>query len=257
MPRTTPREAPLSAPELARLRARDREAFGALVDAHSAMMLRLASAVVGTQAAEEIVLESWAAAFEAIERFEGRSSIRTWLGQIALNRARTFAKVSKRTVPLSSLAMDGDGDGEVPSEVEALVDAFGYWHVSPMPWSQSPEEQVMRAEVREAIEQGLAGLPELQRLVVTLRDVEGLSPQEACHILEITESNQRQLLHRHVALEDARGIRYLRSPRSTLAMEGLWRDNGGMKFPAGFSFVGKSAVFSGSSWIIGERIRCV
>jgi RNA polymerase sigma-70 factor, ECF subfamily len=173
-------------PDLDKLRARDEEAFAALIDACSPMMLRLARSVAGAEAAQGIVQDAWMAAFEAVERFEGRASIRTWLGQIVLNRARTVVRRDKRTV----LLVDED------DEIDRLVDREGRWVERPSPWSETPEALLHRAETAAAVTVALAELPEIQRLVVTLRDIEGFTASEVCHTLELSESNQRQILHR-------------------------------------------------------------
>ena len=173
-------------PDLEKLRARDVDAFSELIDACSPMMLRLARGTAGTEAAEEIVQDAWVAAFDAIDRFEGRSSIRTWLGQIVLNRARTVARAARRTIPLA----------EDQDEIDRLVDRQGRWLAAPSAWGQAPDAFVHRAEVSAAVEAALEDLPEIQRMFVILRDIEGFSAEEACHILEVSESNQRQLLHR-------------------------------------------------------------
>jgi RNA polymerase sigma-70 factor (ECF subfamily) len=173
-------------PDLQKLRARDPDAFAELIDACSPMMLRLARGIAGAHAAEEIVQDGWMAAFAAIDRFEGRSSVRTWLGTIVVNRARTVAKMTKRSIPL------GEGD----DEIDRLVDRAGHWMAAPSAWAQAPDALIHRAEVRAALEAALEQLPEEQRTVVTLRDLEGFTAEEVCHILEVSASNQRQLLHR-------------------------------------------------------------
>ncbi len=172
-------------PNLEKLRARDAEAFAELIDGASPMMLRLARGIAGAEAAEAIVQDAWLAAFSAIDGFEGRSSIRTWLGQIVLNKARTFTRARPRTVPL-----------EDEDEIDRLVDREGHWVTAPSPWREEPDALLERAELRSHIETALALLPEIQRLVVTLRDIEGFTAEEACHILGLSESNQRQHLHR-------------------------------------------------------------
>ncbi len=185
-------------PDLDKLRARDPQAFAELIDGASPMMLRLARGVVGAEAAEGIVQDAWLAAFGAVGRFEGRSSIRTWLGQIVLNKARTHARAARRTVPL------GDDD----DEIDRLVDRRGRWVAPPSAWGEAPDALLQRAEVRAAIEAALEDIPEIQRLVVTLRDIEGFTAEETCHTLGLSESNQRQHLHRgrlklRRALEDS------------------------------------------------------
>ncbi len=175
-------------PDLEKLRAHDVDAFAEVIDECSPMMLRLARAVAGAQAAEEVVQEAWTSAFAAISRFEGRSTLRTWLGQIVLNKARTRARLEKRFAPLP----DEGGD----DEIDRLVDRDGRWMRPATAWEDPPDVLLHRAEIRAAVDAALAGLPEAQRTVVTLRDVEGFTAEETCHVLELSESNQRQLLHR-------------------------------------------------------------
>ena len=167
-----------------RLRAGDEQAFEALVDALSPMLLSLARAVLRDEgAAEETVQDAWIALIEGIERFDGRASLKTWLCQIVLNRARSRSQRDARQAPAD--------DPE-----DALFDSAGDWLNPVKPWQQPPDAQLERAQLGAVLTSALAGLPEQQRLVVTLRDVEGLSSEEVCHVLGVSETNQRQLLHR-------------------------------------------------------------
>lgn len=172
---------------LNRLRRHEEDAFAEVIDAHSPMMLSLARSVVGADGPyEELVQECWLSAFEAIGEFEGRSSLATWLGQIVLNRARTWLRASGR----------GAARASASDEIDELVDRDGHWLTPPAPWTLPPDAIVRRQEVQRAVEVALESLPEQQRQAVILRDLQGLSPEEVCHILGVTESNQRQLLHR-------------------------------------------------------------
>jgi len=193
-----------------RLREHDREAFGILVQRHSGSLLRIAQNLVRDRmVAEEVVQEAWLGALTGIDSFEARSSLRTWLIQIVVNKARTRLVREGRTVPFSSLA----GPGE-RSESAVDLDRFdnsGAWREPPMPWTtEDPERLALGAETRSAIEAAIEGLPEAQRTVMTLRDIEGLGTDEICNLLGITVTNQRVLLHRarakvRQALEDRLG----------------------------------------------------
>jgi RNA polymerase sigma-70 factor (ECF subfamily) len=158
---------------------------------HRALM-RLALAYVGSApSAEEIVQETWLAVVAQIDQFEGRSSIRTWIGSIAINRAKTRGIREKRSTPFSALGPDDTES--VPAE---RFSARGFWSLPPTPWEKAPETLLLRKEAREAIEHELEALPAAQRTVVTLRDLEGWSSEEVCNVLEVTETHQRVLLHR-------------------------------------------------------------
>jgi len=181
---------------LARLRAGDRAAFAALVKRHAGSLLRVARSLVRDQeTAEELVQETWLAVFTGLDAFEGRSSLRTWLFRICVNKARTRFVRDGRTVPFSSLAGPGDGDG---AAIESgSFDGDDAWRDPPSTWSEeNPERLALGAETRAAIEAAIAELPESQRAVMTLRDLEGLEAEEICNLLAITVTNQRVLLHR-------------------------------------------------------------
>lgn len=179
-----------------RLRAGDREAFTALVLRHGGAMLRFAMTFVKHRAlAEEVVQDTWLSALDHLDGFEGRSTLRTWLFRIAANTARTRLAREGRSVPFSSL-----GSQEEAGEPAAGPDRFdqgGTWKAPPGPWSEEdPERLAQGVETRAAIEAAIAALPEAQRAVITLRDVEGLETEEICRLLGVTVSNQRVLLHR-------------------------------------------------------------
>jgi RNA polymerase sigma-70 factor, ECF subfamily len=177
---------------LERLRGGDEAAFRELVVAMHRGLMRLAAACVGSEAAaEEVVQETWLAVVSQLDRFESRSSLRTWIGSILVNRARTRGVRDKRTVPFSAL-----GSGELDSVEPERFSAGGFWNPPPARWDDAPEALVLRKEARGAIEAELSALPEAQRTVVTLRDLEGWTSDEVCNVLGITETNQRVLLHR-------------------------------------------------------------
>ena len=184
------------------LRAGDAGAFESLVEELGPALLRLASAHVSSRSvAEEVVGDTWIAVIEGIDRFEGRSALRTWIFQIALNKARTRGKRDARTLPFSSLGRGaGAGDGDEPA-VDA--DRFqgadgsypGHWARPPVAWS-SPEERLASDESRQVMLQAIADLPPRQQEVLVMRDIQGLSAEEARNALDVEETNQRVLLHR-------------------------------------------------------------
>jgi RNA polymerase sigma-70 factor (ECF subfamily) len=185
---------------VARLRAGDEEAFVALVARHHASMLRLASSFVSSAAvAEEVVQDTWMGVLRGIDGFAGRSSFKTWLLRILVNRARTTGVRERRSVAIGDAA---------PAVDASRFDASGAWSSPPQHWVQDSDDRLFAQSLAQRIEQGLAELPERQREVVTMRDVDGLSSREVCEVLDISEANQRVLLHRgrsHLrqVLEDA------------------------------------------------------
>ncbi len=181
---------------LERLRAGDRAAFAALVARHGGALLRLATTFVKDRSlAEEVVQDAWLAALDNLDGFEGRASLRTWLFHIVANRARTRILREGRSVPFSALASPDDTDD--PAVSPDRFDQRGMWKEPPGPWSEeNPERLAQGAETRAAIERAIAALPEAQRAVITLRDIEGLDTEEICNLLNVTVSNQRVLLHR-------------------------------------------------------------
>ena len=178
---------------VARLRSGDESAFRALIEMYHAMLVRVARMYVSSQAvAEEVAQETWLAVLEGIDRFEGRSSLKTWIFRILTNRAKTRGIREGRSLPFSSLEADG------PS-VEA--DRFhGDGHAWPGHWAAQPagfpEERLLAGEAREVIERAIEALPPTQRAVISLRDIEGWSAEEVCNALTLSETNQRVLLHR-------------------------------------------------------------
>jgi RNA polymerase sigma-70 factor (ECF subfamily) len=181
------------------LRRGDEQAFTTLVDTHGASMLRLARVHVRDRAvAEEVVQEAWLAVLRGIERFEGRSSLRTWLLRIVANLAKTRAAREARSVPFSSLggAAEAEPPSVPPERFRGPEDRWaGHWATPPEPW-MGPDQALLSAETRAQIVAAIDALPERQRQVITLRDVEGCSAQEVCNVLEVSETNQRVLLHR-------------------------------------------------------------
>lgn len=171
---------------LSRLRARDETAFAELVRAWSPSMLRLARMHVASQAvAEEVVQETWLGVLQGIDRFEGRSSLKTWAFRILVNRAMTRGAREARTVAVDEPAVD---PGRFTPD--------GAWAAPPRRWQDQPEDALRSAETLAVVRDTIQGLPPMQRLVITMRDLEGFAADETCNALDITETNQRVLLHR-------------------------------------------------------------
>ena len=197
---------PQDEPELVqRLKSGDRQAFAALVALHGGALLRLATSFVKDRSlAQEIIQDTWLAALDGIDGFEGRSALRTWLFHIAANKARSRLSREGRSVPFSSLSIPDEEDAGVSAD---RFDGRGMWKEPPGPWTEeNPERLAQGAQTRAVIEQAIAQLPDAQRTVITLRDVEELDAEEICRLLGITLTNQRVLLHRartkvRVALE--------------------------------------------------------
>lgn len=178
---------------VARLIAGEASAFGELVDRYHARMVRIAMGFVADRTvAEEVVQDTWLVVMTGLEGFEGRSSLATWIYRILANRARTRAVRERRSVPFSALGGDDD-DGALAGR----FDEVGHWSSPPRGWEvEDPEKLCLRREAMEVLKRAMDTLPANQRLVVMLRDVEGLEADEVCNILEVTETNQRVLLHR-------------------------------------------------------------
>ena len=181
-------------PLLERLLAGDEAAFAGLVASHHASLLRLASTFVSDRAAaEEVVQDTWLAVLTGLRTFERRASLKTWIFRILVNRARTRGARDGRMVTFSALE-EPDGDPE------ALMHRFstrGRWTQPPALWPErNPEELLLGDETANCLQDAIAALPPSQRAVVTLRDVHGIEAREVCNILEISETNQRVLLHR-------------------------------------------------------------
>lgn len=185
---------------LAALRAGDEAAFVGLVTSWSSGMIRLARGHVSTDAsAQEVVQDTWLAVLRGIDRFEQRSSLRTWVLRILVNTAKTRGVRESRVVPFAALDPDDDGPTVDPSRFRAGSKRWErHWTQSGAPhrWDGDPARGAVRGEVRELVEKALDTLPARQRAVVVLRDVEGLDPSEVCDILDVSGPNQRVLLHR-------------------------------------------------------------
>ncbi|MBV8749530.1 MAG: RNA polymerase sigma factor [Candidatus Eremiobacteraeota bacterium] len=183
---------------VAALRAGDERTFRELFERSYPMMKRVARAHVASDAvAEEIVQDTWMAIVTGIERFEGRSALGTWMFSILTNQAKTHSARERRALPFSSVApADVEEPAVSPERFQKDDEAWpGHWATPPRPW-QKPERRLLSLEAREQLKEALAQLPERQRLIVVLRDVEGHSAEEVCDLLELSQENQRVLLHR-------------------------------------------------------------
>jgi RNA polymerase sigma-70 factor (ECF subfamily) len=182
-----------------RLRCRDEAAFTLLVDSWSGGMCRLARSFVKTnESAAEVVQDTWIAVIKGIDAFEGRSSLKTWTYRILVNTAKRRGVREGRTIPMSSLAPTDEDYGPTvdPSRFfDAGHQWAGHWRESPAAWP-SPEQSALSGEVHGLVVAAVAELPDRQRIVITLRDVEGYTSEEVREILDISAANQRVLLHR-------------------------------------------------------------
>lgn len=184
---------------VAALKAGDEAAFQTVVDRYHPSMVRIAGLYVNDSAvAEEVAQETWIGALKGLARFEGRSSFKTWLFTILTNRAKTRAGRESRYVPLDPMWDSDTSTDEFATVTAERFDAQGYWNDSLMPraWETVPEDYLSSREMRAVLERALAELPPNQAKVIRLRDVEGWSSDEVCNVLDISESNQRVLLHR-------------------------------------------------------------
>jgi RNA polymerase sigma-70 factor, ECF subfamily len=177
---------------LERLRAGDESAFETLVDCYDSALRRVARSFVRTDtSADEVVQETWLGVVTGLAAFEGRSSLRTWIFRILVNRARTRATRDARSLPFSALETD-----EGPAVEPAAFGADGRWISAPPRLDGDPETGLLSAELRRHLRQAVEGLSPDQQAVITLRDLVGLSAAEVCDLLELTDVNQRVLLHR-------------------------------------------------------------
>jgi RNA polymerase sigma-70 factor (ECF subfamily) len=198
------------------LRAGDETAFGALVDRYYASMCNVARTYVKTrEAAEDVVQETWAAIIQGVDRFEARSSLKTWMFSILVNIAKTRGAREARTTPFSSLSMADEPAVDPERFAGAEHRWAGFW-ASP-PSTNFPEERALAKEAAGTLRSVIEQLPDSQRVVLTLRDVHGLSSDEVCSLLEISEGNQRVLLHRARSKARAALERYARGSASVTA----------------------------------------
>ena len=183
---------------IARLRAGDERAFEALVERHYATMLAVARHYVKSRAvAEEVVQEAWLGVLKGLDRFEGRSSLRTWILRIVVNIAKTRSVREARSVPFASLAPEGDEPAVEPERFRGGDDPFpGHWRAYPGDWARLPEDALADRETLGIVLSAIEQLPDAQRTVIAMRDIQGCSSDEVCAALDVSEGNQRVLLHR-------------------------------------------------------------
>jgi RNA polymerase sigma-70 factor (ECF subfamily) len=186
---------------LVALRAGDEAVFARLVDGWGPALLRLARAYVPSHAvAEEVVQETWLAVLRGLDGFEGRSSLRSWVFGILVNQARSHGRRERRSLPFAALFRRGSEGGAEPAVPPERFQGRrgerpGWWAAAPRRW-EDPEVHLEATQTRAALEDAIAALPERQREALVLRDVLGLSAEEACSVLGVSEGNQRVLLHR-------------------------------------------------------------
>jgi RNA polymerase sigma-70 factor (ECF subfamily) len=183
---------------VARLRAGDEQAFETLVARNYATMLSVAQTYVKTRAvAGEVVQEAWLGVLQSLGSFQGRSSLKTWILAILVNKAKTRAVRESRTVPFASLAGEADEPAVDPERFRGPHDAFpGHWRSYPGKWGASADIAVEDRETLRVTMRAIAELPPAQRTVIRMRDVEGYSSDEVCAALDVSAGNQRVLLHR-------------------------------------------------------------
>ena len=197
---------------VARLRAGDEHAFEDLVARLYPTMLAVARTYVRTRAvAEEVVQEAWLGVLQSLDRFEGRSSLKTWIIAILVNKAKTRAGREDRSVPFASLAGEPEEPSVAPERFRGPEDAFpGHWRAYPANWGASPEAVAQDRETLRVAMRAIADLPPAQQTVIRMRDLEGCSSEEVCAALDVSAANQRVLLHRarsrvRASLEDHLG----------------------------------------------------
>lgn len=183
-----------------RLRQGDEGAFAELVTRHHSVLIRMAkSYVADREVAEEVVQDTWMAVIEGLDRFEGRSSLRTWIFGIMIHKAKDRGVREKRHVNFSSFESVNDEGEEVidPSQFHPSGEWAGHWAFPPQPWDdQTPEKLLASQQAVNAMNRAIESLPQRLKEVLILRDVEGVEAKEACEILKITETNLYVRLHR-------------------------------------------------------------
>jgi RNA polymerase sigma-70 factor (ECF subfamily) len=194
---------------LEQLRSGNEAAFVSLVERYYSAMLRLAMGyVTAWTVAEEVVQEAWIGILEGLNRFEGRSSLKTWMFRILTNCAITRAQREGRSIPFSSLPPHDTDLSEPAVDPERFLPAdsqwSGHWISFPSRWQEMPEERMLSQEMRIYLEKAIEALPPNQRQIIILRDIEGWTAEETCGFLGISEGNQRVLLHR--ARSKVRGV---------------------------------------------------
>jgi RNA polymerase sigma-70 factor (ECF subfamily) len=200
---------------VAALRNGDEPAFVSLVDRHHARMLHLAQLYLADRAAaEEVVQDAWLGFLQSLERFEGRCSLSTWLFRILINKARTRRQRERHTFTFSQMGSLDDGEDE-PAVSPDRFAQNGHWTSAPQSWDEIPDECLLANETRSHVLAAVESLPERQKLVITLRDIEGWPSDEVCEVLEITAIHQRVLLHRaRSAVRQALEVYLSHTPRA-------------------------------------------
>lgn len=179
------------------LSAGDEAAFRAIVTELNPGLTRLARTYVTQALAEEVVQETWAAVIRSIDGFEQRSSLKTWIYRIMLNKVRTLAPREAKIVPFAAMGNTGDGHHQSVDPDRLMAEGLpGHWTTPPPEWQRLPAEQFEAQETLDTIENAIKQLPPAQQEVVTLRDVQGWTADEVCNALGISSVNQRVLLHR-------------------------------------------------------------
>ena len=186
---------------LARLRFGDESAFLELVERYHSRLKCVARMHVSTPAAaDEVLQETWLGVLKGIRRFEGRSSLKTWIFRILINSALRRRQRDGRLIPFSALAKDESEAKELAVAPDRFFElgnpSQGHWAVPPTSWGDDPERRLLSQECMDQLQQAIGELPTAQKSVVTLRDVSGWTAQEVCELMEISEANQRVLLHR-------------------------------------------------------------
>lgn len=183
------------------LREGREDAFVSLVNLYNASLFRLAMMYLGDRSvAEEVVQETWIGLLESLDRFEERSSLKTWIFRILINSAKKRRGRERRSIPFSALWDPHEERGEPSVDPDRFLDTghrwAQHWRAPPSDWSDLPGERVVSKETLDHVEGAIASLPPAQREVITLRDLQGWSATEVCNVLDLTETNQRVLLHR-------------------------------------------------------------
>ncbi len=179
--------------QLRRLKAGDQALFAETVRLHHRALIALAVPIVGRSEAEEVVQNAWFKAHQAIDRFEGRANIRTWLSRIVINEAKMQLRQRGRELLFSDW-QSGEDAGDALAE---RFNGSGSWQSPPVQWeTDTPESLLMRQDLADCLEQLLDGMPINQRTVLELRDSSGFSFEDICNELTLSASNARVLLHR-------------------------------------------------------------
>jgi RNA polymerase sigma-70 factor (ECF subfamily) len=187
---------------VAALRSGEEAAFSLLLQRYHGALVRVAMGYVGDRAvAEEVAQETWLGVLRGLDRFEGRSSLKTWIFRILTNRAKTRGEREGRTIPFSALARNETEADDPAVEPERFLPADhpqwpGHWAAPVKSWGNEPEARLLAGETGERIREAVDALPPTQQTVIILRDVQGFGADEVCALLQISEANQRVLLHR-------------------------------------------------------------